>query len=169
MQSACGITDNDITAACLACIDCIENNRCRVRTFIVFYQLDLCTICPDLKLIDCCRTEGISCSKQHLFAVLTQIVCQFSDGCGLADTVYTNDQQNTWFGAQIERFIAGKHLRNDLFERSLYLRSIGQTFFLYLFAKVLTDMGRGDRTHIRHNQVFFQFLKKFFIDFGKGI
>ena len=135
----------------------------------MFYQFDLCTICPDLKLINRCRTEGISCSKQHLFAVLAQIVCQLSDGCGLADTVYTDNQQNAWFGAQIERFIAGKHLRDDLFKRSLYLRSIGQTFFLYLFAKVLTDMGRSDRTHIRHNQVFFQFLKKFFIDFGKGI
>ena len=67
----------------------------------MFYQLDLCTICPDLKLINCCRTESISCSKQYFFAVLAQIVCQFSDGCGFADTVYTNNQQDAWFGAQI--------------------------------------------------------------------
>ena len=115
MQSARGVTDDHIAAACGAGVDGIKYHRCRVGAFLVAHQIHLRTVCPDLQLVDGSCTEGICRCQQHLFALLAQVVGKLADGGGLAHPVYSDDQNHAGFGGKVQLAGTFQHLRDDLF------------------------------------------------------
>ena len=79
MESACGVADNNIGISCLARTDCIKNNCGGVGTFFVFNNINICTLCPDFKLVNSCGSESIGCTEDNLFALFLEHCSHFAD------------------------------------------------------------------------------------------
>ena len=126
------------------------------------------TFPPDFQLVDCRRTEGIRRRQKYGFPVLLEIMRQLADGRCLADTIYTNDQQN---GRRGQIFVLLRALlqnrRNLINQHILDYRRVGRMLSLNPFSQVFHDIHCCLHAHIRHDKCFFQFLKQILINLRK--
>ena len=72
----------------------IERDRARVGAGTLTHQLRAGTVCPDRKLIDRRRPEGIGRADHDLLTELTEPVCQLADSGGLAAAVDANHKDH---------------------------------------------------------------------------
>lgn len=72
MQPAGSVDNNNIGVSCLACLNCIKNNRRGIRAFRRFDQIDIRSVCPDLKLLYRRSPECIRCAQYNASALLLE-------------------------------------------------------------------------------------------------
>ena len=109
MQTAGGITDDHVAAACLGSGDGVKNDGAGVGTLGVTNDVGVCPLRPDGQLVGCSGAEGIGGSEQHLFALGSQLCADLADGGGLAHTVDTHHQNDRGLGVQLQT-VVGCHL-----------------------------------------------------------
>ncbi len=91
MKSAGSVTYDYITVSCDTGLNCIIDNRRRVGALFVLYYINTGSLCPDIKLINCRRTECIRRTQYDLFALSLIHSRHFSYACCFAGAVDTEN------------------------------------------------------------------------------
>ena len=103
METACSIDEHDVSILGDSRLYSIKSHRSRIRTHILLYDIDTCTLCPDCKLVHCSGTECIRSTDYHLFALSLKLACELADSCGLSYSIHTDYHDDIWFLREVKR------------------------------------------------------------------
>ena len=167
MQTACGIADNNITAACLRRRDRIEHDRRRIAALGMAHKLRIGALCPDLKLVDRRRTEGIRCRDQNALALILELMTHLADRCRLAGAVDADHKDHGGLCRKIQSLVLAHHFCGDLLDQPHDIIRIGDAALLDAVTQLVADLDRRVSAHIAHDHRFLKLLKELLVDFRK--
>ena len=169
METSCCIADEQVCFAVSCRMDCIKDNSRRVCVFFVFDDFNTSTLSPNFQLVNGCRTERICRCQQYRLAFVFEVMGKFPDGCGLTNTIDTDDQHHCR-RRQIFFFLYpilqnGCNLINEhIFDD----RRVCGTFFFHTLTQVFHNVHSGLHAHICHDKGFFQFFKQILVNLRKA-
>ena len=169
METSRCIADKQVCFAVSCRMNCVKDNSRRVCVFFMFDNFDTGTLSPNFQLVDGCRTESIRCRQQYRLAFVFEVMRKFTNGCGLTNTIDTDDQHHS--GRRQIFFFLYPILQNRcnfINEHIFDNRRVCGTFFFHALTQVFHDVHGSLYTHIRHNESFFQFFKQILINLGKA-
>ena len=166
MQTSGRINYYNISSLCFSRRKSIESDGSRVSTHRLFYQWNLHTIGPNLKLINCCCTERIGSAQNYLFTGSFKMIGQLPDSSSFSNSIYTHYHDNIGFAAlrkvkilQIVAVIFFEQTGNFFFKHRIQLRSPQVFISRNSFFNTLNDLQGCFHTNIRRNQNFFEIIQ----------
>ena len=162
MQPSGGVDDDHVTALCLGGLDAVIDHGGRVRAFILPDNARAGALRPDLQLVCCRRTEGITCHQGDLLALVNQLLGNLADGGGFAHAVDTDHQDHRGLGGKIQLRAAHiQHFVQNQLQIELYMIRNGKTAVQHTVTQFLHQGVHRIHAHIRKDQCFFQIFVKF--------
>ena len=105
MKSACRVADEHVRISALCRIAAVKYNRRRVGALRQPYNRHIVALRPYFKLIRRCRAKCVRRCKNNFFALVFQLVGNFSDCCCFPDAVYADYKYNRRFCFKMQRTV----------------------------------------------------------------
>ena len=159
MQTSGRVDQNHVGAAGFGRTDAVIDDSRRVASLLVADEIRSRTLRPDAKLLRRRGTEGIARTEHDLLAGINQLVCEFSDGSGLADTVDAHHQDNGRPGGQLQLRVAHIQKSGQDFDEALAgFFSLAVTVLPGFPAHEIVHTLRRFHSGVREDQHLFQVL-----------
>ena len=168
MQTACGVGNDHIIAACGGRLYGVENDSRRVCALACADDGHTGAVGPDLQLFAGCGTEGIACGQHHLFALAGVVIGQLCNAGGLAHAVHANDQNDGRLAGKIHLGIRCHFLGNDVPQGIRRLFAGLQALFVHTVAQLVHQTHGHLAAHIRKDELLFQIIVHIIVDDAAG-
>ena len=109
MKAASRVDEHHVGTVGLGRGDGVESHRRRVGTHLLLDHGHAHTFAPDADLLHGGGTEGVGGTKIDLLAGFLKLVCELSNGCGLAHAVHADDKDDvrSVVGGQLPIVVVG--------------------------------------------------------------
>ena len=168
MQTACGVGNDHVIAACGGRLYGIENDSRRVCALARTDDGHTGAFCPDLQLFAGCSTEGIACSQHHLFALAGVVICQLCNAGGLAHAVHSNDQNDGRPAGKVHFSLRRHLLGNDVPQGICRFFAGLQALLAHPVPQLVHQTHGHFAAHIRKDELLFQIIVHFVVDDAAG-
>ena len=165
MQPSCRIDKKYVDVAGNSGFDSVKNYCCRISAFFVTDNFTAGTFAPNLQLLGSGGTKGIAGGQHDFVFKQMEIVGQFADSSGFANTIDADDKYDRRFGADTGALaFVLQHFGNIFFEERQHLL---RTFDFFLFGCLTDSVDKFCRCFhpdVTAQKDHFQFFQKVFVD-----
>ena len=168
MQTACGVGNDHVIAACGGRLYGVENDSRRVCALACADDGHTGTFCPDLQLFAGSGTEGIACGQHHLFALAGVVIRQLCNAGGLAHAVHSNDQNDGRLSGKVHFSLRRHLLGNDVPQGICRFFAGLQALLAHPVPQLVHQTHGHFAAHIRKDELLFQIIVHFVVDDAAG-
>ncbi len=154
VDSAGSVADDDVGVIFDSSINCVKYHGGRIRALVVLDDVHTGAVRPDLQLVDGGGTERVGGSEDDLFALGFEVGRHLSDGGGLADAVYADDEDHGRGRHKVDGLVLAEHIGHNFFNKTADFRRILDVLFFDAVLELADDGLRGDNTDIAHDEDF---------------
>ena len=169
MKTSGSITNNNVHISVYTCIYGVKYNGCRVCSLLVLNNLNISPLCPYLKLVNSCRTEGIGCAEYNLFTLAPEIIRHLSYGGRFSDAVYAYNENYCRSCHEVYLLILSEHFRNNVLDTGSYFGGMLYSVFSDSFLYLVNDKSRGLNANVSHDENLCKPIIEFIAYFIKSI
>ena len=165
-QTAGGISEHDVDAACFSRAHRIENNRGGIARFLANHR-DVIALAPGHQLLARRGAEGVARRQQHRLALGLEVLCQLADGGGFAGAVHARHHDHEGFVRTGVEWLLQRCEQIDqrLLQRVFELHGIGERITLYARAQAVQQGLGRIHTHVGAKENSFEFFIQCGVDF----
>ena len=168
MQTACGVRNDHIIAACGGRLDRIKDDGGRVCAFARADDGHTGTACPDLQLLTGSGAEGITGGQHDPLALPGVIIGQLGNAGGLAHAVDADDQNDGGLAVQCHLSLRCHFLGNDVPQSICGLFAGFQPLVTHTIAELVHQMHRHLTANIGKDQLLLQIIVHLIVDDAAG-
>ena len=165
MQTACGVRNDHIIAACGGRLDRIKDDGGGVCAFACADDGHTGTACPDLQLLAGSGAEGVTGGQHDPLALPGVIIGQLGNAGGLAHAVHADDQHDARLGRQVKRGVAHVQLFNqNIAQRLLHIVAALDALLVHDIAQLFHRVVRDRCAEVSHNEAVLKLVIEFVVN-----